>query len=266
MVTRYISAYTQKHQTAWQYLGMVQKDWAAVSSVHLLINSGPRVHRQAVIALTSLHPSSSVTLLCKLSPAPQKFRCSSDRAQLCGLGSGGWAWRGTAARSHPEASAAGSRPQPLPQLRYSSQGASQSGCSAKEGQPGAGGGHGGQQGTPARHSIKGCSPTVPEEEEQSRAGDSEQGWPWLVTAGHRERWGNPRASEGVKPPMQGTRPGTSVPTTKPMASLPSCRLSLFYLSKQLVITVIAVARLIRRLPCLPRDPVRKYFSYPWVVR
>lgn len=50
-----------------------------------------------------------------------------------------------------------------------------------------GGGHGGQQGTPARHSIKGCSPTVPEEEEQSRAGDSEQGWPWLVTAGHRER-------------------------------------------------------------------------------
>lgn len=46
---------------------------------------------------------------------------------------------------------------------------------------------GAQQGTPARHSIKGCSPTVPEEEEQSRAGDSDQGWPWLVTAGHLER-------------------------------------------------------------------------------
>lgn len=108
---------------------------------------------------------------------------------------------------------------------------------------------GGQHSTPAGHSVKGCSPTVPEEEKQSRCGDSDQGWPTLVTA---------RPPVGAKSPTQSTRPGTSVPTAKSIMSLPAHRLSLFYPSKQLVITFIAVTCFKHRFPYLlrPRDPVR----------
>lgn len=75
-----------------------------------------------------------------------------------------------------------------------------------------------------RHHINGFNPTVPEHEEQSRFGDSDQGWP------------KPAVVMRSMVTMQGMRPGTSVPTADSIMSLSSCRLSPFNLSKQVVIT------------------------------